>query len=91
VNGIAFRLADGRDGRALRYAQGVLECVCGFALAPGQPFAAACDAGDGVVELRGKAASSKRRDDGSFDVRVRLHSLRKEDRQWLEQTFASGS
>jgi hypothetical protein len=37
--------------------------------------------------LVGKSAGSKRREDGAFDVRVRLHSLTREDRAWLEQVF----
>jgi hypothetical protein len=37
--------------------------------------------------LLGKSAGSKRREDQRFDVRVRLHSLRREDRLRLEGLF----
>jgi len=85
MSGCELVLAGGHEGRAERFDGAVLSLVCDLAFAPGQPIVATLRAGDSSLEVRGKTVSSKRRQDGGFDVRVRLHSVRREDRSWLEQ------
>jgi hypothetical protein len=77
-------LWDGQRGRTGHYVGGVLTLVCPCAFAPGQPMALHVSTAGEPLALVGKAAGSKRRADGSFDVRLRLHSLRREAREWLE-------
>jgi hypothetical protein len=82
-NGFEILLPGGERARALRYVNGVLELIAQRAFAPGQPMEMNVADGTGR-RLVGKSAGSKRREDGAFDVRVRLHSLTREDRAWLE-------
>jgi hypothetical protein len=86
-NGFEVLLANGR-ARALRFVSGVLELIAERAFAPGQPMEMKVASSDELQRtLVGKSAGSKRREDGAFEVRVRLHSLTREDRAWLEQVF----
>lgn len=64
----------GIDGERLTFA-------CARAFAPGEPLVLH------VEERRfdAKAMGSKRREDGAFDVRVRLVNLTRDDRGWLAQ------
>jgi hypothetical protein len=80
-------LENGERASAQRYVSGVLELICPRAFAPGQPMQLTVVATEPSFTLVGKSAGSKRRSDGAFDVRLRLHSLRREAREWLEQTF----
>lgn len=62
------------DGERLTFA-------CARAFAPGEPL---------VFQVEGrrfdaKAMGSKRREDGAFDVKVRLVNLRRDDRSWLDE------
>ena len=87
--GLPLVLSDGADGRALGYAEGVLHVVCARAHPPGQPMSVTLRPPAGAeLALSGKSASSKRRDDGDFDVRLRLHSVRREQRAELERLFS---
>ena len=43
--------------------------------------------GESALRLEGKAQGSKRLDDGRFDVRLKLTSLRRDDRSALERAF----
>lgn len=85
--GLEVVLASGERARALGYVNGVLELVCPKAAAPGQPVELSVVAAEPALSLIGKSAGSKLREDGSFTVKLRLHSLRREARQWLEQAF----
>jgi hypothetical protein len=60
-----------------------LEAVAPKAFAPGQPirFAVLVDGED--VSLEGRCQGSKKRDDGRFDVRVRLVNLSRPVRERL--------
>ncbi|MCZ7687520.1 MAG: hypothetical protein M5U28_55795 [Sandaracinaceae bacterium] len=62
----------------------MLHLVLPRAFAPGAPLALTLELEDGALELTGKTIGSKRREDGRFDVRARLISLRREDRARLE-------
>ena len=81
--------ADGTSGEAVSYAGELLTIVCARAHPPGRPLEITLRAGEEPLALRGKSAGSKRRDDGSFDVRLRLHSLRREDRDALAGAFGT--
>ena len=79
--------ADGAQVRVIRYEAGVLGIICDGAHPPGRPLELRLQVGDAPLVLHGKSAGSKRREDQRFDVRLRLHSLRREDRARLEQLF----
>jgi hypothetical protein len=80
--------ADGAQGLAVGYAASVLDLVCERAHPPGRPLAITLQLPETALTLRGKSAGSKHRDDQRYDVRLRLHSLRKHEREQLEQAFA---
>lgn len=98
---VELTLADGRTGSALGFRDEVLAVVAPCAFAPGQPVVftlsvaaqadatAEADAQTSSVRIEAKAVGSKRRPDGTFDVRVRVHSLRREQRAWLLARFPS--
>jgi hypothetical protein len=83
----AANLADGAQVRVTSYEDGVLGLICDRAHPPGRPLQLHVPVGEGAVVLLGKSAGSKRREDQRFDVRLRLHSLRREDRLRLEGLF----
>jgi hypothetical protein len=86
--GLPLTLSDGERGRALSYAGGVLRMVCERAHPPGQPLSLTLLAGGGELALQGKSARSKRREDGAFDVELKLVSLRRDQRAALERLFS---
>jgi hypothetical protein len=59
------------------------------AFPPGQPLALAFSADGSSIGLDARAIGSKRRDDGSFELRVRLINLRKDAREALEKAWSS--
>lgn len=67
------------SGEAVRFEDGVLHAVIDRAFAPGAPL----NISIGEMALDGKTIGSKRRDDGRFDVRIRLRNVRREDRALL--------
>ena len=77
------KIAGGGEGEALAFAGEVLHVVIDRAFAPGAPLAIELAHASGPLSLSGKTIGSKRREDGRFDVRVRLVSLRREDRARL--------
>jgi hypothetical protein len=81
--------ADESTATAVSYEGEVLSVVCDRAHPPGRPLDLTLDTAEGPVPLRAKSAGSKRRTDGLFDVRLRLHSLRREDRERLDRAFAT--
>lgn len=76
-------LAAGGEGRADAIEGELLACVFSRAFAPGAPVDLEVRLPERVVPLRGKSLGSKKRADGSFEVRLRLISLRREDREAL--------
>jgi len=68
------------QGEAVGFEGETLHLVLDRPVAPGTPVAVRV----GDLDLRGKSLGSKRRPDGRFDVRLRLVSLRREDRAKLE-------
>ncbi|MCB9592167.1 MAG: hypothetical protein H6719_05490 [Sandaracinaceae bacterium] len=78
---------DGR-GEALSFTGENLACALSRAFAPGAPLELSVALeGDEALSLRGKTIGSKRRADGRFDVRLRLLSLRREEREALRRAL----
>ncbi len=73
-------LAAGGEGEAVRFEGEVLSLILGRAFAPGAPVALEATIGTDTIALTGKSIGSKRREDGRFDVRLRMTNLRREDR-----------
>lgn len=68
------------------------ELLCGIspkAFPPGKPLTFSMLLADGELPLSGRCIGSKKRDDGSFELRVRLTNLRREARARIEQVFAT--
>jgi hypothetical protein len=87
---IEMTLPSGAKAKAVEWKPDVLSLICANAFAPGQPVELkAAGEGGAVIALIGKSGGSKKREDGAFDVKLRLHSLRREQRAWLDATFAA--
>jgi hypothetical protein len=85
---IEVMLPSGELAKAVEWKPDVLSLICPKAFAPGQPVELKAKAAGGdTIGLIGKSGGSKKREDGAFDVKLRLHSLRREQRAWLEATF----
>ena len=86
---IEVTLPSGAKAMAVEWKPDVLSLICPNAFAPGQPVELKAQGeGGAVIALIGKSGGSKKREDGAFDVKLRLHSLRREQRAWLDATFA---
>lgn len=82
-------LPSGAKASAVEWKPDVLSLICPNAFAPGQPVELKAQTATGTTfALIGKSSGSKKREDGAFDVKLRLHSLRREQRAWLDETFA---
>lgn len=79
----AVKVAGGGQGEAISFAGEVMHLVLERAFAPGAPLSLELAHPSGSMSLTGKTIGSKRREDGRFDVRLRLVSLRREDRAKL--------
>ncbi len=84
-HGYAVRLADGGAARAvgLELQAEVLHLVAERAFPPGRPLVFDLVVPDETLALQGKASGSKRREDGRYDVKVKLHTLRRDHRARL--------
>lgn len=81
--------AQGAAGQALSLAGEVLSLHLDRPFAPGAPIDLSLYAGEGAPALlRVKTIDSKRRADGSFDVRTRAVSIPREIRSRLEASLA---
>jgi hypothetical protein len=85
---LAVAVRDHGDARAVAFAGEVLELICDRAHPPGRPLALTVVLPDAALALNGKTIGSKRRPDGHFDVRLRMSSVRREQRAALEQALA---
>jgi hypothetical protein len=83
TKGLAIAFGDGSDGYVASFEGTVLLAVGERAYAPGRPLELVLKLDGGDARVRAKAIGSKRREDGAFDVRVRLVDLRKDDRARL--------
>lgn len=77
-------LPDGSPGEAVAFQGETLHAVLPRAFAPGAPVQLALAFPSGSTTVRGKTQHSKRRQDGRFDVHMRVLDLRRDDRQRLE-------
>lgn len=84
---IACRLTTGEEAELHRLEGERVALVSPRAFAPGAPLELQALVGGEDVPLRGKSLGSKRREDGRFDVRARLVSLRRVDRERLAQAL----
>ena len=84
---VAIRVG-GEPGEALSFdgAESMF-LIAPRAYAPGAPVELGVTVGDATFTLRGKARGSKRGEDGRFGVRVRLVSLRREEREALRSAL----
>jgi hypothetical protein len=71
------------EGEALRLEGEVLVTVLARAFAPGAPVSFRATIDGQAIRLQAKTIGSKKRDDGRFDVRLRLTNLRREHRARL--------
>jgi hypothetical protein len=88
MNEIEVVLPSGAKAKAVDWKPDVLSLICPSAFAPGQPveLEAQTEGGE-TIKLIGKSGGSKKREDGAFDVKLRLHSLRREQRTWLDAVW----
>jgi hypothetical protein len=84
---LKITLAEGTQALAVNYAENVLHLVCVAAYPPGKPLTLRADTGVELLDLQGKSAGSKLRTDGRYDVKLRLVSLRRDERIALERAF----
>ena len=75
--------------RGVGYESEVLLLICDLAHPPGRPLELTLQLPDTMLTLAGKIVNSKRRDDGRYDVRLRLSSVRREQRAALEAAFGA--
>ena len=83
-----LRLSSGEPVRATRFEASVLTLHSPKAFAPGSPiaFETVSDAPERAFE--GRTIGSKRIDDATFEVRLRLINLRREERRFLAERLA---
>jgi hypothetical protein len=79
----AITLDGGGTGALVRVDGEVLHAVLDRPFAPGSPVRMQVDAEGEALPVQGKTIGSKKRDDGRFDVRLRLINLRREHRDKL--------
>jgi hypothetical protein len=84
ANRVDVRFGDGSEGHAVAFERTIMHAVGDNAYAPGRPLELTLRLEGEAVEVRGKAIGSKKRDDGRFDLRIRLIDLRRDDRARLE-------
>ncbi len=76
----AVRVEGGGEGQALSVAGEVITLTLPRAFAPGAPFRGAVLLEEREIALEGRTVGSRKTPDGTFEVRVRLVNLRREDR-----------
>ncbi|MCG8557871.1 MAG: hypothetical protein MJD61_21695 [Proteobacteria bacterium] len=81
---VKVRVAGGKQGQALGLEGELLTLALPSAQPPGKPLELVCQLPEGSVRLSARTVGSKRQQDGSFRVRVRLVCLRRQVRQALQ-------
>lgn len=84
---LSLSFDDGALGRALGIEGEILRLVANAPFAPGQPLSFTLSLPEGTIALQGKSLGSKRRPDDQFELRARLVSLRRADRERLQALF----
>lgn len=85
---VEVRVIGGGGGHATAFAGEVLTLAISEPQATGRPVEVTLALADGELCLRGKSRGSRRREDGRFDVSLRLVALRREERLRLTAVFA---
>lgn len=80
---------NGEQARATALQGAILSIEALQAYAPGAPLRLRVQLPEGEATWQGKTVGSKRLSDGRYLVRLRLISLRRAERQWLEAQFAA--
>jgi hypothetical protein len=88
---VRLRFGAGGQGHAELLTGDRLHVVSEVPFAPGSPVSCTAPLADGELDLEGRSQGSKRRDDGRFDVRLRLINLRRADRERLALALTPGS
>lgn len=84
---VAVTLSSGGRGEAVAFEGEVLSLVLPRAFAPGAPVSLEATVDGRTMALNGKALGSKRREDGRFDVRMRMINLRRSERERLSASL----
>jgi hypothetical protein len=82
-------LFDGAPATVVEYAASQLAMICSAAYLPGKPITLRGQCEGTELALHGKSAGSKLRTDGRYDVKLRLVSLRRGDRERLQALFSA--
>ncbi len=81
------RAGEAFEGRAIGFGKHGLVMRLPVAFAPGAPIQTRVALPGGVGTVEGRCIGSKRQDDGTFEVRMRMTNLRREHRLALEVAF----
>ncbi len=84
---IPLRIEDTLAGSAVGCDGPTLSAISPKAFPPGRPLVLHLASAAGELRLETRTISSKKRDDGRFDLRVRFTNLRKEARTQLDALF----
>jgi hypothetical protein len=85
---LSVRLAlSGGEGELVSHDGDRASLVSPTAFAPGQPLTFDALLDDGPLALEARTLGSKKREDGRFDVRVRLINLSRDRRERLARAF----
>lgn len=82
------RLTSGEPAIAKRLEDNLLTLHSPKAFAPGSPISFEAASEEPKRAFEGRTIGSKRIDEATFEVRLRLVNLRREDRLFLEQRIA---
>jgi hypothetical protein len=85
---IAAKIDDTHDAVVLVCDDKLLTVLAQVAFPPGRPMQVSLALPDGPLVLVARCIGSKKRDDGSFTVRMRLTNLRREMREAILRTFS---
>ena len=75
---------NGVEGVFVDWRDHLLTLTCSIAYAPGAPLRATLAMPGGDLGIQSRVIGSKKRDDGLFNVRMRMINLRREDRARLD-------
>ncbi len=85
----AMKLGDGADVEVIGLQSEILALVASRAFAPGYPIELVGACNDVSLSFAGRTVDSKIREDGRFDVRLRLVNLRRGQRIAMSEHFAT--
>lgn len=86
---IPLRFTDGEEGHVVALDGEILEIRASGSHPPGQPVEVVLDLSGGALSLKAKSRGSRRIDDETFEVRLRLVELRKRERARIDAALAN--